>query len=56
MAAPSGTGTRGAVSPAWYVGGPYDGGHYPDGEIDAIDIRRGGSDESGRCVLTEKGR
>ncbi|MEU6773459.1 hypothetical protein [Streptomyces sp. NPDC046759] len=35
-----------------YVGGPYDGGHNPDGEIDAIGIRRGGSDESGRYALT----
>ncbi|MGW4569443.1 hypothetical protein ACWEN3_46435 [Streptomyces sp. NPDC004561] len=35
-----------------YVGGPYDGGHNADGEIDAIDIRRGGSNESGRYVLT----
>ncbi|MFF8941814.1 hypothetical protein ACF1A5_05930 [Streptomyces sp. NPDC014864] len=30
-----------------YLGGPY------DGEIDAIDVRRGGSNESGRYVLTE---
>jgi hypothetical protein len=42
--------TRRGVS---YVGGTYDGGHNPDGEIDATDIRRGGSNESGRYVLTE---
>ncbi|MBG7704831.1 hypothetical protein HCJ76_43920 [Streptomyces sp. MC1] len=36
-----------------YVGGPFDGGYNPDGEIDAIDIRRGGGHECGRYVLAE---
>jgi hypothetical protein len=37
-----------------YVGGPFDGGTDPTGFSDSIDIRRGGSKESGRYVLTEK--
>lgn len=37
-----------------YVGGPFDGGTDPTGFSDAIDIRRGGNNESGRYVLTEQ--
>lgn len=37
-----------------YVGGPFDGGTDPTGFSDSIDIRRGGSNQSGRYVLTEQ--
>ncbi|MFJ4988769.1 hypothetical protein ACIP9H_33835 [Streptomyces sp. NPDC088732] len=35
-----------------YVGGPFDGGHTADTFIDSVEIRRGGSNESGRYVLS----
>lgn len=37
-----------------YVGGPFDGGRNPDAFSDSIEIRRGGSNESGAYVLTEE--